>query len=208
MPPLTRSPVGFVLADLADGLGRLGVDWYLFGAQAATLRGLRRTTVDVDVTAVGVALDGESLTRGLGHAFALRVPDAEEFVRATRVLPLVHRATGIDVDLVLGGPGLESWFLERCESIAVEGTSIRVPCVDDLVLMKLIAGRPRDLEDVIELVAFDPGATDLARLREVLREIETGIGESGLVAALDVVEQRLARERSRPKRKRAAKRPK
>ena len=61
MPPLTRSPVGFVLADLADGLGRLGVDWYLFGAQAATLRGLRRTTVpSLDNTGVnGVYLTSE-----------------------------------------------------------------------------------------------------------------------------------------------------
>ena len=127
MPPRARSPVVRVLADLRRILGRLGVDWYLFGAQAATLRGLRRTTFDVDVTVVGAALDAQALVRALQRTFALRVPDVGEFVRTTRVLPLSHRATGFDVDLVLGAPGLESWLLERSEAMVVEGVSIRVP---------------------------------------------------------------------------------
>jgi hypothetical protein len=143
MPPRSRSPVARVLADIARAFARAGVDWYLFGAQAATLRGLRRTTVDVDVTAVGDALDGATLVHALRRSFALRVPDADEFVRVTRVVPLVHRSTAMELDLVLGGPGLESWFFERSETLTVERVPVRVPIAEDLVIMKLIAGRDR-----------------------------------------------------------------
>ena len=44
------SPIADALRALADAFDRLGADWYLFGAQAALLRGSRRFTEDVDVT--------------------------------------------------------------------------------------------------------------------------------------------------------------
>jgi hypothetical protein len=190
MPPRTRSPVARVLADLGRALARAGIDWYLFGAQAAILRGLRRTTVDVDVT-VFTELDGERLSQSLGRGFALRVPDAKGFARVTRVLPLVHAATKTDVDVVLGTVGLETHFLERAELLDVEGFSVRVPGVEDLVLMKLIAGRERDIEDAFELVCFDPTKVDVASVRDILERIEEGVGEAGLVDRLDAVVRRL-----------------
>ena len=53
------SPVAEVVAALAAAFDSLGVDWYLFGAQAALLHGSERMTHDVDVTvmlgAVGLA---------------------------------------------------------------------------------------------------------------------------------------------------------
>jgi hypothetical protein len=45
-----RSPVAELLADLAAGLERHGIAWYLFGARAAILYGVARLTADVDVT--------------------------------------------------------------------------------------------------------------------------------------------------------------
>jgi hypothetical protein len=149
-------------------------------------------------------MDGEQIASRLARSFVLRVPDVGAFARTTRVLPLVHRTTGLEVDLVLGSPGLESWFLERAETMDVEGTAVRVPLAEDLVAMKLISGRPRDLEDVVELIAFDPKAIDLASVRSLLAEIESGVGEEGFVSALDAIVARLAarpaRARSKPRR--------
>lgn len=190
MPRRSRSPVGRVLADLGRVLDRLGLEWYLFGAQAAILRGLRRVTVDVDVTVFAPAHDGERLILAL-RGFALRVEDAADFARTTRVLPLRHRATNLDVDVVLGGPGLERWFLERAEPIEVEGRLVQIPITADLVLMKLIAGRERDIGDVVELVLFDRSAVDLAGLRVQLDELQAAVGEGDLLQALDAVERRL-----------------
>lgn len=190
MPRRTRSPVARVLADLARALGRAEIDWYLFGAQAAILRGLRRNTVDVDITVI-TELDGEQLTRALGRVFVLRVPDAAGFARVTRVLPLIHNPTKTDVDVVLGTVGLETHFLDRADMIDVEGVAVRVPNVADLVLMKLISGRSRDLEDAFELACFDPSKLDAASIRETLLRIEEGLGEGGLVERLDAILRRL-----------------
>lgn len=191
MPRRPRSPVARVLADLARALGRHRIDWYLFGAQAAALRGLRRATVDVDVTVFAADADGATIAGWVDRDFALRVPDVDAFAQRTRVLPLVHKKTSIDVDLVLGSAGLESYFLDRAERIDIDGVSVLVPLADDLIIMKLISRRALDLDDVVAIASADPQAVDLGRVREVLQEIEVGVGEAGFLAALDEVVRRL-----------------
>lgn len=104
MPPRTRSPLAHVLADLDAALRPGGHEWYLFEARAAQLRGLRRATVDVDVTIVSATLDASEILAPLRHAFTLRVADVDDFVRTMRVLPLVHDASSVPADAVLGGP--------------------------------------------------------------------------------------------------------
>jgi hypothetical protein len=82
------SPVAELLAVLGGALNRLGLRWYLFGAQAAIIHGSARLTGDVDVT---VDLAGHSahelvgVLRELG--FELRVQDVDDFAARTSVLP-------------------------------------------------------------------------------------------------------------------------
>jgi hypothetical protein len=103
------SPFAELLSALGPALHTLGVRWFLFGAQAAIVHGAARLTNDVDVT---VDL-GERSTRDLVVAleragFVLRVLDVAGFVDRTRVVPVRHRRSGVDLDVVLAGPGPES----------------------------------------------------------------------------------------------------
>ncbi len=104
-------------------------------------------SADVDVT---LRLTPDSPERFVGEmrvaGFELRVDDPE-FVRRTRVLPFVHIASGMPLDVVLAGSGLEDEFLSRARLLDIAG--LRVPTIDpeDLVIAKVLAGRPRDLGD-------------------------------------------------------------
>lgn len=73
-------PAADVLGDLGRMLDAAGVDWYLFGAQAALLRGSRRSTADVDVTVFAGAVPPRELLGKLSGAFELRVDDRDGFV--------------------------------------------------------------------------------------------------------------------------------
>ena len=75
--------------------------WYLFRAQAAVAYGVPRFSADIDVT-LALAPDApERFVRDMeAGGFALGVDDPE-FVRKTRVLPFVHAATGMPLDVVL-----------------------------------------------------------------------------------------------------------
>jgi hypothetical protein len=81
------------------------------------------------------------------HAFHLRFDDPE-LVDRTRVFPFVHEGTGIPVDVVLAGPGLEEEFLDRAIDVQIEGTVVPVISPEDLIVTKVVAGRPKDIEDV------------------------------------------------------------
>ncbi len=112
--------------------------WYVFGAQAVIAYGVPRLSADVDVTLQLVPDEPERFARDMETAgFTLRVSDSD-FVRRTRVMPFVHLATGMPLDVVLAGSGLEEEFLDRARIVDL-GQSDLISSFDSI----LVKG-PRD----------------------------------------------------------------
>lgn len=175
-----------LLVDLAAVLDRRGLAWYVFGAQAAVIWGRPRLTADVDVTVLVPDSALDALLGDLSRSgFVLRVSEVGEFVRRTRVLPLVHSGSHVPVDLVLAGPGLEEVFLQRARRVDLGGTAIPVISPEDLVVTKILAGRPKDIDDVQSVLRAQTGRLDLAWIREALRMLQDALGQSDLVPLLE-----------------------
>ena len=155
------SPVADLLSNLGAGLSEIGAPWYLFGARAAILYGVARLTADVDVTVrLSDSTTGGMLANALQrHGFRLRVSDPD-FIARTRVMPFVHGATELPLDVVLAGPGLEDEFFERVIVRDVDGVRVPVASAEDIVVMKVLAGRPKDQEDVVAIAAAHGTALD------------------------------------------------
>jgi Nucleotidyl transferase AbiEii toxin, Type IV TA system len=178
-------PVADLLADLARGLRALGVRWFLFGAQAAILHGTARLSADVDVTVdLGTRSSRELVEVLSREGFELRVADARGFVEATRVLPLVHRASRMPLDLVLAGPGLEEQFFARAIERRIGDVAVPVVSAEDLVAMKILAGRPRDMDDVASIVRVRRDL-DVEAIRRILRLLERALDRADLVTELE-----------------------
>ena len=178
----SASPLAELLADLHRALTALGLRWYLFGAQAAILHGVARLTADVDVTVEVAALPNALLVDRLAAAgFELRVPDAEGFVERTRVLPLVHARSRLPLDVVLAGPGLEELFFTRVEERTVGDLPVPVASAEDLVAMKILAGRGKDLDDI----AASAHGPSPERVRSTLRLLEQALDRRDLLAEFE-----------------------
>ena len=179
----SASPLAELLADLHRALTALGLRWYLFGAQAAILHGVARLTADVDVTVDVAALPYAVLVDRLAAAgFDLRVPDDEGFVERTRVLPLLHTRSRLPLDVVLAGPGLEELFFTRVEEHRIGDLPVPVAAAEDLVAMKILAGRPKDLDDVAAILRAR--SVDPERVRSTLRLREQALDRRDLIAEL------------------------
>ena len=161
-----------------------GLRWFVFGAQAVAARAAPRATQDVDVT---VEVDSARLAtvvvdlerRGFRH----RYPEiAEELLAGGAVLPLVHEG-GMEVDLVVAASGLEALALARATMVAVDGVEVPVAHPTDLVVMKTLAGRGKDEEDLRALLAT--GEVDLVEARDLLEQLERALGQSDLLPRLD-----------------------
>lgn len=181
-----RSPVVDLLADLATAFAAEGVTWYLFGAQAAILHGAARVTADVDVTIKRpAALSNEALARALERArFRRRVVDPA-FIDRTRVLPFVHGPTGLPLDVVLAGSGLEDQFFDRVVILSIDDLRVPIASAEDMVVMKILAGRPKDDDDVVAILAAHAETLDRAYVRRTLGELEKALGQSDLVPAFE-----------------------
>jgi hypothetical protein len=191
-----RSRVAECCAALGGALDAAGIRWFLFGAQAAILRGVRRFTADVDVTVdLGARPIGDLITPLAAAGVVLRVADADEFVRATRVLPMRHGASGLPVDVVLSGPGFEERFFARATTVEIDGVSIPVARAEDLVVMKVLAGRALDIEDAVAMLAADE--LDAAGIRADLRELELMLDQSDLLPLFEACCRRAHASRTR-----------
>lgn len=181
----TSPAVTEALLGIAAAMREAGARWYLFGAQAAILWGSPRLSADVDVTVevpretIGTLIDAMRK-----HGFDLVFGD-DEFVERTRVLPFVQRTTKMPVDVVLAGPGLEEEFLNRAIGVALHDESIPVIAPDDLIVTKILAGRPKDIEDARAVILARRDDIDLARVRSLLRLLEEALGQSDLLPALE-----------------------
>ncbi len=181
-----NQPAIELLTTLAGVLGRRGHRWYVFGAQAVILWGAPRMSADVDVTVEMAPEDAHGFVTAMEQeGFELRIQNVEDFVAKTRVLPFRHRATEMPLDVVLAGPGLEELFFQRAREVEMAQTTIPVISPEDLVVTKILAGRPKDLEDVRGILRERRASLDLGLIRETLRLLEQALGQSDLCPVLD-----------------------
>jgi hypothetical protein len=138
----------------------------VIGGLAVQRWGEPRLTQDVDVTVV-VALGSEGrLLDAALSAFVPRREDARAFALRYRVL-LARAANGVALDLALGATGFEIESVERASMWGVEpGVELPTCSAEDLIVHKLVAGRPRDAADIDGIVARQRGKLDVARIRQ------------------------------------------
>lgn len=172
-----------LLRELAPLLDRWG-PWYLFGAQAVLAYGVPRLSADVDVTVHVVPGEVERFAAEVTRAGFDPLVSDPDFVRRTHVLPFVHRATGMPVDLVLAGSGLEQEFADRAVPMDLGGVRVPVISRDDLMIAKILAGRPKDVEDAHALWRAHGEELDLDRIESLLRLLEEALGQSDLLPTL------------------------
>ena len=133
----------------------------IIGGLAVLRWGNPRFTQDVDVTILsGFGDEQRYVTALLASGLRPRIADAAAFALRNRVL-LLETATGIGIDIALGGLPFEESAVDRstdCEYAA--GCVLRTCSAEDLMVMKLFAGRPIDLFDAEGVVKKMSGMLD------------------------------------------------
>lgn len=113
------------------------------------------------------------VVKGLG--LEILVENADGFVRENLVLPVIHRPSGIRVDLIFSFTPYERGALERAKRVRVNDEEVCFASAEDLVIHKMVAGRPRDIEDVRGILLKNPGI-EKDYILHWLREFDRGSG--------------------------------
>jgi predicted nucleotidyltransferase len=163
-----------LLKRLARGLNQAGLPYMIIGGQAVLLYGEPRLTKDIDLT-VGADLDRLPEVLRLVDTLGLHpLADPQTFTRQTMVLPCQEPESGIRVDIIFSFTPYERQALARTTLVKLGDEEIRFVSLEDLIVHKVIAGRPRDLEDVASVLRKNPAA-DLAYIRRWLGDFTTAL---------------------------------
>jgi hypothetical protein len=116
----------------------------IIGGVAVIRWGEPQATQDVDVSLLtGFGSEAAYVGTILKH-FAARVNEAQQFALENRVL-LIRAANGIDIDVALAGLPFEEQMMERSSAFRfAPDLSLSTCSAEDLVILKVFAGRPKD----------------------------------------------------------------
>jgi predicted nucleotidyltransferase len=149
------------LRELFRALAEHGVEYLVIGGVAAQVHGRRRTTKDLDVTP---APDPENFKRLAAALVALDAhpvelgpsappPTAEQLRVAPVVPPLTTRHGELHILNEVPGAHAYAGMRSRALTTDLDGITLHIVGVDDLIRMKQTAGRPSDIEDIEALTA-------------------------------------------------------
>lgn len=174
-------------------LDELGSRSMIIGGVAVLSAGVARLTTDVDATvAAGDTTPEHLLLTMARHGCVARIADAAAFARQSQVLLLRHESTRVNVDLTLAWLPFEEAALGRAREVDFDGIRLRVATPMDLVIYKMVASRPRDLDDAEKLLLLHPDI-DVAYVREVVRSFAVVMEQPERAEALEALLEKVGR---------------
>lgn len=168
-----------LLSKIGVCLNRHNLPYMIIGGQAVLLYGEPRLTRDIDII-LGVNIDHLNKLLVIVKELSLKpIPkdkDIDSFVKQTMVLPTIEESTGIRVDFIFAFTPYEINAIKRVKKVIIMGQEVSFASLEDLIIHKIFAGRPRDLEDVKSIIIKNTGI-DSKYIRNWLKEFEVSAEE-------------------------------
>ncbi len=149
---------------------RLGIEYAIMGGLAVRLYALPRPTFDVDFTAA-VARDRlpEVFQAAEEVGFTIPASTTTGWLDTIHGLPVIkfqwlQNSHSIDIDVFLVETAFQREVLARKQRHGADGWDAWFVSAEDLVLLKLLANRPKDRTDVLDIL-FIHGQVDEEYLR-------------------------------------------
>lgn len=159
------------LVSLQRLLSRFNERGVIIGGAAVSILGKARYTEDIDAMFLLSIKDIPQLLEAASkEGIEPRIDNAAEFARKSRVVLLKHVISNTNIDLSLGALPFEQEMVERSVVHQVdEALQLRLPTPEDLIILKAIAHRPKDMED-IRILADKYTNLDIPRIEQWVKQ--------------------------------------
>lgn len=156
--------------EIVTALSEMGLAPTVIGGVAVSLMTQSRHTDDVDVQVVFDTSNASNLLDALAKkGFQPRFSGMAELAEQARIITVRHETTGTVVDIALACMPFEQEVQERATVHKALDGNLRLPTPEDLVILKAIASRPKDLEDIRNIALTYPDM-DRKRIERWVRE--------------------------------------
>ena len=129
----------------------------VIGGHAVLIYGEPRLTQDIDIT-LGVGTESFEELEKMMHrlSFKILVKNAKDFVKNTMVFPVKDEKSGIRVEFIFSTSAYERQAFRRVKKIQIGKSKVSFASLEDLIIHKVVASRPRDIEDVRGVLLKNP----------------------------------------------------
>jgi predicted nucleotidyltransferase len=111
-----------------------------------------------------------NLLYDLKKDYVILVDKPLDFISNTRVLP-VQDNKGQRIDLIFGSLPFEENAIDRAIKVEIGNTTINFCTAEDLILLKIISDRDKDIEDVRGILKFQKETLDYDYLEPRITEL-------------------------------------
>jgi len=169
MTPLDRAVHAIVSVLESEHL-----DYAIVGGIANAVWGQPRATIDVDVTISAEDARLQHTISAISASFRVPVSEPLLFVQQTRVLPL-DTEEGVRIDVIFALLPFELEAIRRARRVPIAGRTVSIVTPEDLVLMKIVSDRPRDLADAEAILRRRRDELDREYLEPRVRELAAAL---------------------------------
>ena len=177
---MKQKTVEQVLLDMVGVCEEGDFTYAVMGGLAVRVHGIPRPTYDVDFQ---LTVDEEQLSRFVALVEHRDYTIADQYVAGWRDrvggMPLIKLKTymadghSIDVDIFISETSFQFSTMKRRVRLEFEGQSMWFVSAEDLILLKLLANRPRDIGDITDIL-FMQGELDEAYMQKWSRPLGVG----------------------------------
>ncbi len=174
---MKQKTVEQVLIDMVGVCEEGDFTYAVMGGLAVRVHGIPRPTYDVDFQ---LTVDEEQLSRFVALVEQRDYTISEQYVAGWRDrvggMPLIKLKTymadghSIDVDIFISETSFQFSTMKRRVRLEFEGQSMWFVSAEDLILLKLLANRPRDIGDITDIL-FMQGELDEAYMQKWSRPL-------------------------------------
>lgn len=127
------------------------IPYVLIGGLAVQFWGEPRFTRDVDIMILVPTDKTSEFVQLITNHYESRVSDSLRFARNNRMI-LIRTSNGYEIDISLGIPGYEEDVMKRAASYKLGSEKVSVCSAEDLIIHKIVAGRPIDFQDLESII--------------------------------------------------------
>ncbi len=163
------------LLNVIKFLSKNKISYMVIGGLANVIWGNPRATIDIDITIWVEDNKIESVVKLFTTKYEPLVDAPIDFIQKTRVLPLKTK-NEVRLDIIFGALPFELDAINRAIEIEINNSLIKFCSPEDLILLKIVSKRDKDLQDIkgiaqarikeLDLTYLEPKIQELAALLE------------------------------------------
>lgn len=156
-----------VLKKVVLAARRLKIKVVIMGGMAISIYAPPRATFDIDAIGdIGEEALGIFLADLKKQGFSFDERNPVKLIAGLPFVTLYYRRSKLPVDLFLARNDFQKNVVRRSKSFRIGGMKLDVISPEDLILVKLLSGRVRDMEDIRQILAENAGSLDFKYLRQ------------------------------------------